>query len=302
MPHDIDRVLAAVAGSTWAIEEAKALEIAHMLALRADGQSRWDGEPRQASYADEPVKGRRGAVHVLRLHGTVVPRGNMMASMSGAASLDMFRQAFATAAEDQSAQAIVIGIDSPGGVVDMVHETAAMVYGARRAGRPIVAMADTLAASAAYWIASAADEIVVSPSGRVGSIGVLGQHDDMSEMLKKAGISRTILSEGARKAEGLNGPLDEAARKHRQAQARYVYDMFVKDVAKYRGVDESVVRADPEAADTHFGGGRAYPAKVALRLGMADRIATFDDTLRRVSGGGARTSARMARARLALKG
>jgi signal peptide peptidase SppA len=227
----------------------------------------------------------------------------MMSRMSGAASLDGFREAFGKAASDASAQAILISVDSPGGIVDMVHETAEMIYGARRAGRPIVAVSDTLMASAAYWIGSAADEIVVSPSGRVGSIGVLGQHDDMSKMLEKAGVTRTIFHEGARKAEGVFGPLDEQARAHRQAQARYAYDMFVSAVSKFRGVDASVVRADPEAAGAHMGGGRAYYAKEAVRLGMADRVATFDETLQRLAGGGrSRMTARMARARLAVSG
>jgi signal peptide peptidase SppA len=304
MPHDISRVLAAVSGSTWAIEEAKALEIAQFLALRAEGAGGWDGEDRPACYAGDPVQGRDGAVHVLQLHGTIVPRGGMMARMSGAASLEGFRAAFEPAAADTTAQAIVLNVDSPGGIVDMVAETADMVYAARRPGRPIVAVSNTLMASAAYWIASAADEIVVSPSGRVGSIGVLGQHDDRSEMLRKAGVTRTVLSEGARKAEGVFGPLDGAALKHRQAQARYAYDMFVSAVARHRGVDASVVRADPEAegVEAHFGGGRVYPAKVAVRQGLADRVATFDDTLARLVAARRPRRAGVARARLALLG
>jgi signal peptide peptidase SppA len=291
-----------VSGSTWAIEEAKAVEIAQFLALRAEGRSAWDGEDQPACYAADPLAGRGGAVHVLNLHGTIVPRGGMMGKMSGAASLEGFRAAFDPAAADPTAQAIVLNVDSPGGVVDMVAETADVVFAARRAGRPIVAVANTLMASAAYWIASAADEIVVSPSGRVGSIGVLGQHDDMSEMLRKEGVARTILSEGARKAEGVFGPLDDAARAHRQAQARYAYDMFVAAVARHRGVDASVVRADPEAAAAHFGGGRAYPAREAVRLGMADRVATMDETLARLVAARRPRSLGTARARLALMG
>lgn len=300
MAHEISRVLAAVAASTWAIDEAKAAEIAHLLALRAEGQGGWDDEPRKASYAGEPVTGRGGTVHVLRLHGTIVPRGGMMSRMSGAASLEGFRAAFAQAAGDPNATAIVMDVDSPGGIVDMVSETADMVYAARRPGRPIVAVANTMMASAAYWIGSAADEIVVSPSGTVGSIGVLGQHNDISKALEKAGITRTIISEGARKAEGAFGPLTDEARRHRQEGARYAYDMFVNAVARHRGVGKDVVRADPEEAEAHFGGGRAYHARVAVRLGMADRVETFDAAVKRLLEARRPRRASVARARLSL--
>jgi hypothetical protein len=68
-----------------------------------------------------------------------------------------------------------------------------------------------------------------------------------------------------------------------QANVRYFYDMFVADVAKGRKVSQSIVRADPEKTDKHFGGGRVYPAKTAVALGMADRVATLDETVTRLS-------------------
>ena len=302
MSHEIDRILAAAADRTWLIDEAKAAEIVNLLALRAQtgGPGAWDGEENAPTYAAEPIEGRRGTVHVLRLDGVIMPRGGMMARMSGGASLEQFGRAFETAAADGDAQAIVIGVDSPGGVIDLVEETAARVFAARRPGRPIIAVADTLAASAAYWIASAADELVVTPSGSVGSIGVYGMHDDLSKALEMRGIARTLIRSGPRKAEGAVGPLDDAALRHRQASADYAYEMFVASVARHRGVPKSVVRADPESAERHFGGGRAYHARDAVRLGMADRIATMEETLRRVAHGRRPVGSRTARARLAL--
>lgn len=302
MPHEIERILAAAASRTWLIDEAKAEEIVQLLALRASNPegSTWGGEDSEPVYAGEPVHGRSGTVHVLRLEGTIFPRAGMMARMSGGASLEQFGKAFDAAASDPSAQAIVIGIDSPGGIVDLVAETSEKIYSARREGRPIIAVADTMAASAAYWLASSADEIVVTPSGSVGSIGVYGMHDDLTEAMKMRGISRTLIRSGPRKAEGVVGPLDEAARKHRQAGADYTYDMFVKAVSRNRGVPVTTVRADPEASDTHFGGGRAYHARDAVRLGMADRVATFEDTLARAAKGLGRRSTKVARARLSL--
>ncbi|MBL4767657.1 MAG: S49 family peptidase [Rhodobacteraceae bacterium] len=302
MPHEIDRILSAAGSGTWLIEPVKGAQIASVLALRAHGlSSDWAGELNQPVYAADSIAGRSGAVHVLKLHGTIMPRGGMMSRMSGASTLDQFQKAFLRAADDQSAQAIVLEIDSPGGMVDQVPETAAMIYASRRAGRPIIAVANTVAASAAYWIAAACDEIVVTPSGVVGSIGVYTMHDDISGALEKQGVKRTVIFEGDRKTEGSpHTAMSKDALAARQAEVKYTYDMFSANVAKYRGVPVAVVRADPEKAETHFGGGRSYHAKDALRLGMVDRIATFDDTLMRAARGGRKRRINLAQKRLSL--
>ncbi|ETX26433.1 S49 family peptidase, partial [Roseivivax isoporae] len=189
MPHEIDRILGAVANGIWLIEPGKAAEIVNFLALRAGGHSPgWDGEESEPSYAAAPVPARSGGhVHVLRLHGTITPRGGMMSRMSGGASMEQFQRAFREAAGDTAARAIVLDVDSPGGMVDLVPETAAMIRGARRAERSIIAVANTVAASAAYWLASQADELVVTPSGVVGSIGVMTQRENLLKALEMKG-------------------------------------------------------------------------------------------------------------------
>lgn len=303
MPHEIERVLRAAGQGVWFIEPRKAQQIMAMLALRAGQEPRqWAGEQAASPRAGTPViEGKAGAVHVLGLHGTIMPRATMLTDMSGATAMSRFQADFRAAASDPDAAAIVIEVDSPGGKVDQVPETAAMIHAARRADRPIIAVANTLAASAAYWLAAACDEIVVTPSGMVGSIGVYLMHDDMSEALAAAGVSRTFIHEGPRKIEGNPfAPLDDTARAALQAEVRYSYDMFTGDVAKFRGVPVSVVRADPESTDRHFGGGRVYHARDAVRLGMADRIATFQDTVMRAASGRRSRRAQLAAYRLRL--
>ncbi len=301
MPHDIDRILEAARASVWLIDEDKAREIVTFLSLRAAGETAgWSEEAPAPVYALDPVQGRHGNVHHLVLHGVLTPRAGMMTRMSGAASLEQFGRAFAVAANDPNCQAIVIDIDSPGGDVSLVEETAGMIYRSRREGRPIIAVANTIVASAAYWIASAADEIVVTPSGQVGSIGVYSMHDDLTAAMNKAGLKRDVIKAGPRKAEGLVGGLDEAARAHRQRLVDETYGAFVTAVARNRNVDAATVRADPEETERHFGGGRSYRAKTALRLGMADRIATLDETLARSARGRRSRQPRVARARLNL--
>lgn len=302
MPHEIDRILGAVCARPWMIDPAKALEIANVLALRVGGAGPgWDQTPQDHSYAAEPMQGRSGAVHILKMHGTIMPRADMMAQMSGGVSLESFGKAFRTAAEDSTAQAIVIDVDSGGGMVDLVPETAALIYGARREGRPIIAVANTIAGSAAYYLASAADELVVTPSGQVGSIGVYTMHDDLSTALEAAGIERSVIYEGPRKVERHPwAALSDDARAAIQASVAETYKMFTADVAKFRGVPVSTVRADPEKNESHFGGGRMYHAREAVRLGLADRVATLEDTLQRAARGRRRGSVATQRARLNL--
>lgn len=306
MPHDLDRFLAACAREPWLIEPGKAEELVAVMRLRlasgaAFAQQDLPPAPPMSLAASDVTPGASGNVRVLRLQGTILPRAGMMSAMSGAVSMEEFGRAFRQAAEDPGVSALVLDVDSPGGRVDLVQETARTIHAMRREGRPIIAVANTLAASAAYWLASAADELVVTPSGMVGSIGVYTVYQDASRGLRAAGIDTTVISEGPRKAEGVHGPLDDAAKAALQARVRVAYDAFTKDVAKFRKVPVAVVRADPETAEAHFGGGRAYGAEQAVRLGMADRVASLDEVLtgltRRTRGG---RSAAAARARLAL--
>ncbi|WP_226782745.1 S49 family peptidase [Oceaniglobus trochenteri] len=305
MPHEIDRILRMAGQGTWFIHPAKAEQIVAALALRAQAGPRDDAAfPGTTPVAlNGEARGDQRLVRVLRLHGSILPRANMMTDFSGGVAMERFQAAFRAAADDQACSAIVIDIDSPGGQVGLVPETAAMIRAAKRSDRPIIAVANTLAASAAYWIASACDEIVVTPSGEVGSIGVYCIHQEISEKLAMEGIAVTMISSGPRKTEGNPfAPLDEPARAAIAADGAAFYDMFTKDVAKARGVPVSVVRADPETAERHMGGGRCYGAQMAVKLGMADRVATLDETLQRLVKGG-RSGARRAsieRRRLSL--
>lgn len=307
MSHEIERILRAAGRGAWFIEPGKAEEIVAMVALRASAGPRSEAAfpDRQPLAMSEDMRAGSKVVRVLRLHGAIVPRGNMMSDMSGAVSLDRFQAAFRAAAADASVGAIVLDIDSPGGNVAMVPETVAMIRAARRSDRPIVAVANTLCCSAAYWIGTAADELVATPSGTVGSIGVYMLHQDMSERMKAEGIKATFLSQGPRKVEGNPfEPLDDAARTAILSEVRETYDAFTADVAQARGVPVSVVRADPETAERHFGGGRSYGAAKAVSLGMADRVATLDETIARLATGGRAGTGRRAsdfeRERLAL--
>lgn len=225
-----------------------------------------------------------GAVAVTPLVGSIIPRADGMAESSGAVSVQRFRRNLRQALADPEVGSVVIDVDSPGGTVDQVPEMAEEIYAAR-GDKPIVAVANTLAASAAYWIASAADELVVSPSGEVGSIGVFAMHQDMSGMMEQRGVTVSLIAAGKYKVEGNPfEPLSEEAREAVQGRVDEYYEMFVAAVARQRGVKRSDVR-------NGFGEGRVVGAREAVRLGMADRVATLDETVERLVGGRRRRSA-----------
>ena len=148
-----------------------------------------------------------------------------------------------------------------------------------RESKPIIAQVDPMAASAAYWLAAAASEVVITPSGQAGSIGVYAVHTDVSKLNETLGVAYTYVSAGKHKVElNPDEALSAEARAHMQETVDAYYGQFVSAVAKGRGVPVADVR-------NGFGEGRMVTAKEAVRLGLADRVATFDETLARMVAG-----------------
>ncbi len=190
---------------------------------------------------------------------------------------------------DPAVSAVVLNFDSPGGSVSGVPELAGDILKSR-GQKPVVAIANHLCASAAYWIATAADEMVCTPSSECGSVGVLSAHQDLSGALEQAGIKTTLISAGKYKTEGAPfGPLGEEALAAIQARVDDYYGMFTAAVAKGRGVPVAQVRSG-------FGEGRVVGAKEAVAQGMADRIDILEGVVAELLKPDAEFRARRARA------
>ena len=147
------------------------------------------------------------------------------------------------AAADPGVKAIVLHIASPGGEVDGCFEAADRLF-ALRGSKPIVAILDPYAYSAAYALASAADAICVPKTGGSGSVGVVSMHVEMSKMLEEAGIGLTVIQFGDRKTE--RGPFEKlsaAAKGRIQDDVDVLGEMFVDLVARNRGMAPAAVRA-----------------------------------------------------------
>lgn len=283
-------VLRAVLAMPWAIDHESVAwaAIVDVLALRAAGQGLTDEEisARVEAAQNGPRQGRSKStgvgIYTLPIYGVITPRGNIMARSSGGTTAESILNEFRAAMADPDVDGIVFDMDSPGGAVEGIDELAAEIRAAR-GQKPIVAVANYMAASAAYWIASAADEIVASPSAMVGSIGVFTAHDDISEAQAKLGIKRTVISAGKHKAEGALGqPLSDEARAHVQEQVDEHYAAMTSAIAKGRTYgDRKVTQATVKGES--YGEGRGVMAKKALAAGMIDHIDTLENTVRRVA-------------------
>jgi signal peptide peptidase SppA len=276
-----------VTSVAWAMLPGYLEAMLELLQLRLDG-TQFTAEEIDARIAAadhgalgaaaRPVSPSSGAIAVLPLHGMIAQKASMVNNASGprGTSTEAFGKAFDAAMADPAISAIVIDVDSPGGTINGVPELAKKIASARGTKR-IVAVASGMAASAAYWIASAADELAASPSAEVGSIGVYTVHSDLSGALAQEGVKQTVIRAGKYKAEGHPAePLTDEARAALQARVDEAYNWFVGDVAKNRGTTPASVRDG-------YGQGRVVSATQALEQGMIDRIATLDDIVSRLA-------------------
>jgi signal peptide peptidase SppA len=168
---------------------------------------------------------------------------------------------------DPNARTIDLVIDSPGGAVLGLPETAAAIREANRV-KPVRAFVPGIAASAAFWLASQASTITVTPSGQVGSVGVLDIHADITKSLENQGVKLTAVTAGPHKAERAPfTPLSDDARASMQTGVDGWYAEFLKDVRRGRGARV--------AANSDFGGGRMLTAREALAAGMVDFVTSL---------------------------
>lgn len=222
--------------------------------------------------ADNERTQRSGQVAVIPVHGVISQRISMLAAMSGGTSTEFIGKALREQLRDDDVRAVVLDIDSPGGSTYGVTELANLIMDAR-GQKPIIAVADSVAASAGYWIGAAADNFYVTPGGLVGSIGVYAVHQDISQHAENEGVKVTLISAGKHKTRGNPyGPLSEEDVGYIQSLVDDSYNQFIRDVARGRGVPEATVR-------TGYGEGDVVTARKARQLRMVDGIKTLEETI-----------------------
>ncbi len=231
---------------------------------------------RLSPATERAIARRPGGVAVIPVKGVISPRVSIFDLLfgGGATPPAWIARQRQRAMDDDSIKAIVMQYDTPGGSVFGVEEAAAAMQ-IDKGKKPVIAHVTGSCASAGYWLASGADEIVSDPTSIIGSVGVYMVHEDLSKLYEEIGVKVTYIKAGQYKVEGNSEePLTVTAEAHLQEMVDDYYKLFTDQVAKGRNVSTSIVRGE------QYGQGRAYVAARAAERGLIDRVRSFDDTLR----------------------
>lgn len=209
----------------------------------------------------------RDGVAVVPIKGVIVRSPNIFSELFGDTSIDTLAKDFAAAVKDPAVKGIILNIDSPGGMTNGVAETADMIRAAR-AVKPVTAYVGNMAASAAYWLASAADEIVMAETAMVGSIGtVIALPNPARQSVKDIEIVST---------QSPNKRPDVSTESGRAEFQRIVDEMttvFIDHVARNRNTTTAKVEAD-------FGKGGVRLGHDAVSKGMASRVGSLEGVIK----------------------
>lgn len=209
-------------------------------------------------------------VAVISINGALVHRSRLDANSNYLLGYNEIAGKVEDAMSNPDAHAVLMYFDSPGGEAQGAFEFAQRMMDLR-GKKPMKAIADGMAASAAYLGASAADEFVVTRTGYAGSIGVVMRHVDFSRALANDGITVSHIFAGAHKVDGHPyAPLPDAVRDDLQAEVNDLYGMFVEAVVAHRGLTAEAVRKTEAAT---------YRGVAAVAAGLADRISTTDQMI-----------------------
>jgi len=289
----LPRIAQAVLGQPLLLHPVKAQVIAHVLAGRigldapssraviGPDASRFIGSYRREER-DAGLTRATGGVALIPVVGSLVNRGSWIGSNSGLVSYEGLEAQLADAVADPEVQTIVFDLDTPGGEALGAFNLATAIREAR-ASKRIVAYVNDMAASAGYAIAASADEIVVSPSSVVGSIGVVMIRSDFTGAMANDGIKVDVFTAGAYKADG--NPfteMDDDERKRTTALIDRFYSLFVSSVAAGRGDRLSEEQARATEAGIYIG-------QDAIDAGLADRMGHLRDILKSEQARGAAT-------------
>lgn len=209
-------------------------------------------------------------IAIIPVVGTLVRRTVGLEAQSGLTSYGLIGERLDAALQDSAVKGILLDIDSPGGEAGGVFDLADKIFAARKV-KPIWAVANDEAFSAAYAIAAAADRIYLSRTGGVGSIGVIAVHLDQSVAEADAGLKYTAIYAGEHKNDlSPHEPLSDPARAQLQTEVDRVYELFATSVARMRGIELTAVKATEAAL---------YFGDQSIAVGLADRIGTMGDAL-----------------------
>lgn len=269
-----------VINSPWAITESKLGEIVSIYRAHVRGPkidlTALEGTGVVLNNQQDltfQTLGPNNEVALIEIDGVIGKRMNLFTKISGGASTELIGNQVMAAVNDDSIKAILLRIDSPGGTVQGTKELADLIFSVR-GQKPIVTFVDGSMMSAALWIGLASDVVILSSEvAAVGSMGVIATHIDMTKAEEMAGIKTTHIVTGKFKSLGSSSEeLSDDGRDEIQRQIDAVFEVFVGDVARFRGVGN-------EAALNALGDAQILIGREAVDSGFVDSVSTLDEVV-----------------------
>ncbi|MDB2683025.1 signal peptide peptidase SppA [Alphaproteobacteria bacterium] len=205
--------------------------------------------------------------------GAIMSTNGEDRAKDGVAAAEIIAPAIMEAAKDDSIQAIVLRVDSPGGSPSASESILRAVEVAKENGKPVIVSMGATAASGGYWISAYADKIYALPTTITGSIGVVGGKVALQELWNKIGVNwdRSVSWGENSGIWSFNTPFSESEAAQMDAMLDHIYDSFVTRVAKGRGMDY--------AAAEKLAHGRVWTGQQALDVGLVDEIGGLEEAL-----------------------
>lgn len=267
---DLPHVASRIFGTPLAVAKPKVDAIIAAIGSRLGVRVEAQGGPFEKKTR-KGISVTQDGIACIEVLGTLVRRLGPLDAESGMSSYGQIGSEFEKALGDHEVRGIVLLVDSPGGEVGGLFQLVSKLKLAR-GQKPVYAVAEDDAYSAAYAIASSAERIYVSPhTGGVGSVGVVALHVDQSRYDSKRGLSFEYVYAGAKKVDGNpHEPLSDGARSDLQAEVDRLYDLFVTTVSENRNVDAASIRA------TEAG---LYSGDKAIAEGLADKVGGVEQAI-----------------------
>ncbi|MEE9339944.1 MAG: S49 family peptidase [Methylococcaceae bacterium] len=249
-------------GAPWAIT-------ADMMATIISVAERTNDIEALKAKLDKPLENTRQVTHrngvaVIPISGPIFPKANLFSEISGATSIDVLSLDFNKALNDSSIKSIVLDIDSPGGAVAGINEFSNMV---RDCKKPITAYVGSLSASAAYWISSACDQVVIDATASIGNVGIVTSRkntdDDIIEIVS------------SRAEDKRPDPQTDKGRAVIQEELDHLEDVFLQTVAKNMGKTVDQIASYR---------GRSLVGKHAVKAGFANKLGSLESVIAQLSG------------------
>lgn len=282
-PHLLARALS----EPWALMPERMAAYASVLASHYAGNLP-PAEPKQDRHADLMAEvqaaasrssggGRSSGIAVVPVFGAIVEWASDIDICDGGTSTRQVAQALTDAEQDETVGQILMVYNTPGGSVYGTQEVGDVINRVK-ASKPVIGVAQSLAASAGYWMLAQCTEAYCAPGGEVGSIGVYSGYQNIAKALALAGVDVRLFSAGKFKTElspfSPDGISEEAAA-YQEQRAQDYYAAFTSAVAKGRKVPIAQVRDG-------MGQGRVLGADAALAAGMIDGVMTMEDVIKKM--------------------